>query len=161
MALKEFISTLDEQKQYEIALTLAEKALPVWDNYTKENKPEYTDSVVGLQHKLGKDILSMALGTIRQEISIPGSKSKEVKDLWQEFSDPIIALQDSDWELPYAVEHIFYAVYNLLGKVNGADASAFDEPIIYIAINQAIDAIETAKLMTEEEINILLKTPII
>jgi hypothetical protein len=76
--------------------------------------------------------------------------------LSRQFSDPILALQDLDWELPYEVERTFYAVHNLLDSVLGKEKTVFNGTTIYVTINQAIDAIESSKLLSETEIKEML-----
>ncbi|MFW5871847.1 MAG: hypothetical protein ACOCUT_01950, partial [bacterium] len=127
MTLKEFIETLDKQTQYDLALTLTERTLIIWDNYAKENKLEYVDTVVGMHHIVDKDILSRTLKTIRHELTNPGTQQKQINKLRDEYDDPIIAMQDLDWELPYPVEKTFYATRNLLDKINGQETTVFDE----------------------------------
>ena len=156
MTLKEFIESLEEQKQYKLALILTERALCIWNNYTELNKPEYRDSVVGMYHAVRKDILFRTLETIKKELANPKTQREHIDRLREEFSDPIVAMQDLDWELPYPVERIFYAIRNFLDKLNGQDTTVFGEPQIYTVINQAIDALETAEILTEAEIKALL-----
>jgi len=66
-------------------------------------------------------------------------------------------MQDLDWELPYPVEQTFYATPNLLDKINGEDITVFHESQIYIVINEAIDALQEAEIMTQVEIKELLE----
>jgi hypothetical protein len=73
-----------------------------------------------------------------------------------QFDDPIIALQDTDWELPNEVQKTFYAVYNLIDTLMGKKKTVFEESSIYVSINQAIDALETSKTLTFDEINKIL-----
>lgn len=157
MTLKEFISSLEESAQYELALVLTNKTLSIWDNYSKTNKLEYVDTVVGMHHKVEKDILSRTLSTIKLELLNPKSQRNKISKLSEEFSDPIVAMQDLDWELPSPVELTFYSTRNLLDKVNGKEVTVFDEPQIYVVINQAIDALSQEKIMSDKEIKELLK----
>ena len=152
MSLKEFIELLDEQRQYKLAIGLLEKALPVWDNYAGSNKLEYIDSVVGMYHLVEEDILSRTLAVIKSELANPRTRLRQIEELREEFSDPIVALQDLDWELPYPVEKTFYAVQNLLDKLSGEDITVFGEPLIYVVISQVVDSLIEAKIMTNEEI---------
>jgi hypothetical protein len=74
----------------------------------------------------------------------------------RQFSDPLVALQDLDWELPNEVERTFYAVHNLLDSALGIEKTIFNEATIYVTINQAIEALESSKLLTEKEIREIL-----
>ncbi|MEI6852547.1 MAG: hypothetical protein WCL06_06870 [Bacteroidota bacterium] len=162
MNLQEYCDSLPKDKIIDLAIRLAKAGLAVWDKYTADNPLTYTDSIVAMHHKVDKAILSDTLTDIETYTSsgklarILGSKDLLAGRLL-EFRDPIVSLQDADWELPYEVECIFYSVYNLLRAVTGEKQTAFDdESIIYVAINQAIDAMDTAKLKTEEEIRSIL-----
>jgi len=155
--IKRFISTLEESSQYDLALTLTNKTITIWDEYARTNKLEYVDTVVGMHHKVKKDILSRTLSTIKQELLNPKSQQNKIRQLREEFSDPIVAMQDLDWELSPPVELTFYATQNLLDKINGEETTIFDEPQIYVVINQAIDALSQSNLMIDTEIKELLK----
>lgn len=155
--LKEFIISLDNPKQYNLALDLTKRALSIWDNYTDTNKLEYTDTVVGMNRKVAKDILTRILSTVEQELLNPNSQQKEIDHLREELSDPIIAIQDLDWELPNPVSLTFYSIRNLLDKINGQEMTLFGEPQIYVVINQAIDALLQTEIMSDVDINELLK----
>jgi hypothetical protein len=157
MTLKEFISALDSTMQFDLAITLIGAAMPAWENYTKTKELKYKDSVVGLHHRVEKDIISRTLKTVRMELSEPGIHKIEIEKLMKEFSDPIVAMQDGDWELPYEPERIFYSAYNLLKEIEGEEVSVLDEPRIYVAINQAMDAALSAKLMTDDSVQQLLQ----
>jgi len=71
MTLKEFISTLEESSQYDLALTLTNNTLSIWDSYAKRNKLEYVNTVVVIHHLVKKDILKRTLETVRQELINP------------------------------------------------------------------------------------------
>lgn len=74
----------------------------------------------------------------------------------RQFRDPIVALQDLDWELPNEVERTFYAVHNLLDSLLGKEKTVVNEATIYVTINQAIEALESSNLLTEKEIREIL-----
>ena len=156
MTLEEFIESLDEKRQYELAIELTKKALPIWDAYAISNKLEYVDTVVGMHHTVQKYILLRTLDTVQKEILNPNTQKKKIKQLREEFSDPIVAMQDLDWELPYCVERVFYSIRNLLDKLSGQNITVFDESQIYVVINQAIDALYKEKILTENEIKEIL-----
>jgi hypothetical protein len=72
MTLEEYINTLTGNKKVELALIITKVALPIWDSYAKNNLLQYKDSVVGMMHKVPKDILAATIN----EIEIFQSKSK-------------------------------------------------------------------------------------
>ena len=65
-------------------------------------------------------------------------------------------MQDLNWKLPYSVEKTFYAIRNLLNRLSGQEVTLFDEPLIYVVINQSIDALEEANILTETELEKIL-----
>lgn len=158
MNLKEIVTSLDEQTQYKIALIFTQKALVIWDDYTKDKNIAYVDSVVGINHTVDSSILKRTLQVINRELKTPKSQGKNIKKLQGEYSDPIVALQDFDWELPKEVRLTFYSIKNLLAKISAQNTSSFNESLLYVVINQAIDAIYTAKIMTIDEVKSIFDT---
>ena len=161
MTLQKYIDSLSKDKQFNIAIELTRSALPIWDKYAENNELSYQDTVVGLNHSVYKQLLQDTINTVENLIStnsIKGTitKNSDLLSLDRQFSDPIVALQDTDWEPPYEVERTFYAVYNLLEAALGKIKTVFNETTIYVSINQAVDALVSSKTMTEEEIRELL-----
>jgi len=157
MTLKDFVDSLDEKTQYLLAIELAENVLSVWHEYANNNELEYTDRVVGLKHYIKKDILSRALETLKKEVYNPKSQNTYIYKLMEEFLEPITAIQDDDWVLPYTVGKTFHAFWNLLCTFNENKdkTSNFGESLIYVSINQLIDALYTDKILSEEEIKFI------
>jgi hypothetical protein len=162
MTLQKYIEELPNDRQFKVAIRLANLVLPIWDNYATNYKLSYRDSVVGLKHKVDKNILKNAI--VEAETYINLSKIKKnidgknkLTEILGHFDDPIVALQDTDWELPDEVEKTFYAVYNLIESLYGSEKTVFDDSTIYVSINQAIDALITSKTLTFDEINIILE----
>jgi hypothetical protein len=157
MTLEEYIEGIPNDKQFRIAVELTKCALPIWDRYAEKHKLTYRDSVTGLSHHVDKNLLRDTIDAI-ETLSKKGNteRKNEEEDILGEqsdkFEDPIVALQDSDWELPDEVEKIFYSVYNLTEFMIGNEETVFDEPTIFVAINQAADALITNKIMTFHEI---------
>lgn len=156
--LKDFISTLKESSQYSLALHLTRRSLPIWDDYARTNELKYLDTVVGMHHTVAKDLLSRTLTTIEQELLNPSSQLKQIDLLRREFSDPNVAMQDLDWEVPAPVELTFYSVKNLLDKISREELTVFNEPQIYVVINQALDALSQVKIMSPIDIDTLLES---
>ncbi len=156
MDLKELVASLEQRNQYALAIDLIERTLPIWDDYASHFKLEYTDSVVGMHHIVKSDLLKRTLKLTKTKHYVPSYSLSEIKLLLEEFSDPIVSIQDCDWDLPYAVEKTFFAFNNLLDYMAGKVTTVFDEPTIYIVINQSIDALVSANLFSYEEINEIL-----
>jgi hypothetical protein len=152
MDLESWCRSLPEAELLNLALRLCNKALPIWDEYCEENKPEYVDTVVGMFHKVDPGFLkriSLYIETYIEPHS-PGSLDEGLKKLEDEFTDPIIALQDQDWDLPDAVRLTFYAFYNLVCGVK-EKYSVFNELSNYVSVNQALDALMSAGKITQKE----------
>jgi hypothetical protein len=156
MTLEELIGSIDRQTQFELALDLTERTLPIWNAYAESNKLEYTDTVVGMHHVVRKDILFRTLETIRGELANSKTQKHQIEQLTEEFRDPIVAMQDFDWGLPYSAEKTFYALKNFLDALNGREITIFGDSQIYLVINQAIDALMNANVLTEIEIRDVL-----
>src|SRR5688572_7266621 len=158
MTLQEFCNTLPKDRQIKLAINLTKQALPIWDKYADNNILSYRDTVVGLSHTVPKQLLSDTINEIENRFAtqkflrIIKDNSKLLK-LYSYFDDPIVALQDSDWELPEQVKKTFYSVYNLIGSIIYKNITAIDESRLYVSINQVIDAIKTADILSENQIN--------
>jgi len=156
MDLKEYCYSLSSNNVYALAIKMCENALPIWDDYTLNNELNYRDTVAGLNHIVRPELL---LDTIQfcKEGPVIGSmqRKNDFDKLLEEFIDPIVALQDLDWELPYSVERTFYAVYNLLtGAIE--KSTIFDEKTHYVSVNQAADAITEYGELSIEEVGHLI-----
>ncbi len=161
MTLEEHIENLPKDKQFDIAIRLTKLSLPIWNKYADKNELTYRDTVVGLHHFVDRALLKNTIDAVEKYISTNMIskvviKNTDLLSLSIQFSDPIVALQDIDWELPNEVEKTFYAVHNLLDAALGKEMTAFNESTIYVTINQAIDALDSSKTMTEEEIRKVL-----
>lgn len=161
MTLEEHIDNLPKDKRFDIAIRLTRLTLAIWNNYADKNELTYRDTVVGLLHSVDRTLLKNTIDSVEKYILTNRINKAIIKNFdlipfSKHFSDPIIAVQDSDWELPYEVERTFYAVHNLLVSALGKEKSVFNETTIYVTINQAIDALSSSKLMTEKEIREIL-----
>ena len=161
MTLEEHIENLQKDMQFDIAIRLTKLSLPIWDKYADKNELTYRDTVVGLHHSVDRALLKNTIDAVEKYISTNMInkviiKNTDLLSLSRQFSDPIVALQDIDWELPNEVEKTFYAVHNLLDAALGKEMTAFNESTIYVTINQAIDALNNSKTLTEKEIRKVL-----
>ncbi|TAE16170.1 MAG: hypothetical protein EAZ95_07900 [Bacteroidetes bacterium] len=152
--MKEFVEGLPTKKQIDLALTFAQKALPIWEKYALSSDLTYCDTVIGMRHTIDKKILPKTIQAIQK--SLTSSDKTPLKTLLEEFSEPIVALQDEDWSLPEAVLKTFYSVYNLLGGVAGKETTIFGENSFYVSLNQSIDALLVAKLLPIQDIRHIL-----
>src|SRR5687768_10535313 len=102
MTLEEFCKSLSKTQQVRLAIRLTRQALPIWDTYVQRNSPAYRDSVVGLEHTVSPQLLADSIDAVEQYISrslLFRPKARLLK-FYSCFDDPIVALQDDDWQLP-------------------------------------------------------------
>jgi hypothetical protein len=151
MTLEEYCKSLPKDELFTLAITLCEKALPIWTSYASLNKLTYTDTVVGMLHEVKSDLLDDTISYCQSN----SFEKNQLNSLLNEFTDPIVALQDSDWELPSPVEKIFYAVYNLLCGIQ-KPITVFDESTLYVSANQAVNALDESGLMSFEQIRMII-----
>lgn len=154
MNLEEYCASLPYDKRFKIAIKLCRRALRIWEKYCETNSLDYTDTVVGMHHEVRSELLSDTIEfcSAAESENVPGPPvvSVKYKKLVDEFSDPVTALQDGDWSLPYPVERTFYAVYNLLQSLY-KEKTAFLQQTHYLVINQAADALVEAGILTMSE----------
>lgn len=162
MALQNNIAELDDTSQLELAIVMIENGLSIWTDYTSTNKLEYTDHVVGMHHKIDSNLLQRAIEVSKEEVHKKNLldkiiKKNNLKNILDEFLEPKTAIQDFNFELPNEVELIFHSTYNLLEAINGAKPNYSRETMVYVSINQSIDAIESSNLMTIDEVKDILR----
>jgi hypothetical protein len=161
MTLEEHLASLLPIQQWQIALQLAEAALPIWEAFAATDDLHYYDGVVGMSHTIAPDLLARALAEARACIDAPGFEEQphaagRMKSLRHEFLEPIVALQDMDWELPQTVQLAFYAVSNLVDGLTGTETTVHGEGIRYVVANQAIDALQREGRVQRPEIHAIL-----
>jgi hypothetical protein len=158
MTLQRFVNSLRRQEQFTIAIKLARLALPIWDDYATQDELDYMDSVVGMSHTVDKKILVRTVDAVEKYVQSEDFKNgnhikNRFSELLNEFLDPMVALQDLDWELPNEVKLTFYAIHNLLDAATGYDQTPFGEATIFVSINQSIDALTSSKRMAAEDVH--------
>jgi len=161
MALKDFVNGLDENSQIELAIELIEIGLPIWENYNLENPIEYKDSVVGMNHKINKNLIKKSikiLKNINRHNNFIVKKINEFKiiNIQNEIREPVVARQDDDFEIPIEVELILFSTSNLINYVKGDRYNIQSENLVYVSINQSIDAIIKSGILTDEGVNKIL-----
>jgi len=158
MTLEQLCETLSEDEQIRLAIELITISFPIWKEFAQSNTLSYRDTVVGLKHNVPKELLEDTIREIENYLSTSAMirKAKHQQNLLKLFSyyrDPVVALQDIDWEFPYIPERIFYSVYNLIRSIVEEKLKVFT---ISVSINQAIDAIQNAGLLTDDQIRQIL-----
>lgn len=159
MTLHKFTNSLSRDKKFRLAIELSKKALPIWDNFAKKGELSYRDSVVGLEHTVDKNFLKDAIEAAEQKLnqdkSLAGMEDKAII-INKQFIEPIVALQDSDWDLPDEALKTFYAVYNLIEAINEKEETVFSDSTIFVSINQSVDALDSTRTLSTNEINNIL-----
>lgn len=152
MDLQAHITDLPSQIQSKIALHLIKAAMPVWEKYASDNDLFYIDSVVGMEHQVDINLLQITVSALENK-----APESDLERLRNAFADPIVALQDQDWTLPYPVSRLFYAVHNLLESRLRPDQMQVGKTRVYVAVNQAADTLRVSGLMDVEVIDQWLK----
>jgi len=161
MTLIDLVNSLEKKIQIGLAIELIEIGLPIWEDYNSENQIEYTDSVVGVYHKIDKELIRISiklLSKINKPNNILTKKINgiKLKTLYDEIREPVVAKQDDDFEIPLEVELILYSTSNLIEYVHGKEKSAFSENLAYVSINQSIEAITRKGILETDEIKEIL-----
>lgn len=148
--ISDIIATLSKPLKFRIALEFAEMLLPVWNKNAEHNELYYIGTVVGMEHTVDRELPKRVMEVVKNELQKPGSQWASIKAIQNEFSDPIVALQDEDWELPNAVQKTFYSFYNLTEALAGNGTTMFGEETIYVSVNQAVDALRQEDLINDD-----------
>jgi hypothetical protein len=160
--LEELMQGLPIRRQLEAAVHFAALGLPIWEEFAAQDALTYIDGVVGVQHTISATLPARVHAIAQRHLAgDPSLDSEEgqatLKVLKHEFIEPIVALQDDDWDLPEPVKLIFYAHSNLLEHLSGAVESVFGESLLYVTVNQAVDGIEKSGKMTMAQLREVLR----
>lgn len=141
MELEEFIAQLSFDFKCRCVLIAADEALNVWDNFACDSILKYRDTVVGLSHEVDKRlphrVVDLVRSFINSELEERIRYQQPLEDILSEYLEPIVALQDDDWQLPNFAKMAFYSVWNLLEGVKNQT----DNRIFAISISQACEAL--------------------
>lgn len=175
--LDDYCNTLSDAAQLKIALHLSKKTLPIWSQYFSEN-PAELETLNGITQdaqqlkRAAKNIdiefpkraiekieRSLAAATERSARSpIPLMKSDATLS-------PLLAtcmqpLTNPKWDaaLTQSVKLVFTAVFNTLTWILYRRKTDQYETHIYVAINQAADALLRESILSVEDINNILYT---
>jgi len=100
---------LTPERQKQVHFSLCEEALDVWEVYCKKRpRIRYVDTVVGMRHKVD---LRLPYDALRS-----AQAGTDLADVEERYSEPIVAMQDSDLEFPRTIEFAYYAIYNCFCK---------------------------------------------
>lgn len=120
--------TLNAKQKKRVHVNAGVFALKVWRQYCQNFvELSYCDSVVGMVHLVDIDLPKRALQAVR----LGWVDSSVAAD----YREPIVALQDMDFELPEHVAFAYYAIYNLYRKY--CQQNTLDD---WLIVNQSISA---------------------
>ena len=158
MTLIEIVNNLENKNQIKLAIELIEIGLPIWVNYTEKTQIEYTDSVVGMYHKIDNGLIERSIKLLKKgngrKISITNKIYEfKIKSLHNEIREVVVAREDNDFEIPPEVELILYSTSNLIEYAIGKVNNSLKGNLVYISINQSIDAITQSGILTFSEID--------
>ncbi len=172
--LDDYCSSLSEEAQLKIAIRLCRLILPVWHKYFTEH-PEMLNElnaliaaesrVKGGVKQINLQFAADAVDAIWKSYSLAAAcagdplasmkKDPLLGSLMSVFMQP---LTSSKWDdlLPYSVRLVFTSVWNILTWLILRRRNSANETHIYIAINQAADALMTEKIIGIDEIDSIL-----
>lgn len=126
------LAALDTDARLDALVVACEPALVAWMTYALRVKPAYVDGVVGLKHVVDVDLPARALDEVRHRHDRP-----DVAATIHAYVEPIVSLQDGDFELSKRLEYGFYAIYNL----HRLAFEPADSVTGMLVLNQAISAL--------------------
>ena len=119
---------LPEYRRFEALRLACADALEVWRRYRKDGKPlEYRDGVVGMRHTVDDRLPERALDEIDRYLR---GQPVDPTATDTEYSEPIVAMQDDDLDVPRPVAQAYYAVYNLYRIVFRLPHAADDQVVL-------------------------------
>jgi len=123
-----FLSLSSEEKK-EFHLDACQFSLDQWDKFWKNNDAHmrYTDSVAGIEHVVDFELPLKAYLAVKFN-HYDGLIEKE-------YREPIVALQDYDWNPPADIQMAYYSIYNLYQKYSG-----LEEIDDWLIINQSLSS---------------------
>ena len=150
---------LDTPDQLSLALLLTQKALPVWEKYSQANQAVYRNSSSGPFIKIASQLLQTSIEEMMAGslIYFPNKDNKKIKQCYDDFIGPLIAMQDGNWHATYPVKKVFLAVYNILKGILDQDNISALKNLLALSIGQSLDCLDISKLYSREEIESFLE----
>lgn len=173
--LDTFCASLSDDAQLRIVVRLGKLALPIWENYFKQN-PTAIDQVNALitddnRIEGGLKVIDVefpkrCLEKIERSYQSAKEKSAD-RPLPVMKGDPTLSpmlatcmqpLTSKQWDkvLDESVRLVFTSIFNMLIWIQFKRNTPYHETHIYVAINQAADALLREKMMEQQPLNDLL-----
>lgn len=173
--LDAFCNSLSDEAQLKIAVRLGRLALPVWQNYFREN-PTAIDKVnelIGDSNRLtrGAKVIDIefpqrALEKIERSYEAAKIKAnaspvpmmKSDASLSPMLATSMQPLTNAEWDntLTQSVRLVFTLVFNMLTWILYRRKNNVNETHIYVAINQGADVLLRESILSVEQINTIL-----
>ena len=151
---------ISNDAQLQLAIELAEKALPVWEQYAAKGILVYKENANESGYHVNKDLLYNSLTYLKSNFTLLTTPGKMVltglTKYQNEFIGPVMALADGYWKLPYAVKKVFYAVYQILKGILNYNEQEVNFDFSH-SITDSLDAIDIADLLTEKQVREILE----
>lgn len=155
--------TIDVSVKYDLALSLVEATIPIWENYAKDSdtlsyfdgignhfKIEYQDESGNL-HNLEKDIVFKTVQIIKAEKIKSGSQAIALQQICNKLKAHSEAIDIwDDWQ-PFEADVTLSAAHNLV-QLHQEKFIGVEETKLNLIIWQAVMAVVTAKTKTLNEI---------
>jgi hypothetical protein len=164
--LEEYCRSLPVGTQVAIAIRLIEMALPIWIKHVAVNPDQLKrasaligelNKVQNGAHEISPDFPQTALQVLKRIIDA-GKKVADSTTLKQHLATSMEPLTNQGWDgvLPLSVRLVFTAVFNLLTFLLLTRVTQNNENHVYVAINQACDAILREKILSKDELEQVL-----
>lgn len=171
--LDKFCNGLRDEAQLKLAIHLNRLALPVWNNYFmgRTDRLKEINSLLKNEFRLPNgqarieaDFVGTMIGAIENAYK---KHNREISFLKQMRNDPVLMkmlatsmqfLINPQWEqvVPREVRLVFTSAWNSLIWIVHRQRNSDKETHIYVAINQAADALLSCNIKTVDEINEIL-----
>lgn len=172
--LESFCGGLSDAAQLKLALRLCRLALPLWDGYFAGDADATQKlnallqggrKVEGAAKSLNPSFVGHALSRMESNFqdaadeAFPAAALKNHPQLRSLFATGMQPLTNPGWDdaLPGPVRLVFTAVWNILAWLTFKRQNENGETHIYVAVNQAADALMSGKILTDEGVRAILR----
>jgi hypothetical protein len=144
-ALEGLFTRLNESSKIQLALKMAKISVPIWEAYKKRNTLLLFKSEVYNQPDVDMALLRETLAAIETD------ELADLRQSFNQFRQPIVMLQEGEWELSISIKNAFYSVYNLAKAVLSAENKAQRSSCVRQSVMQSFDAINKSFLLSMDE----------
>lgn len=160
LATNRWWTDMDKSAQLQLAIELAERTLPVWEQNADRYSLRYTENANESERFINTNLLRNSLKRIRHHMTTLASKDNsefiELRYYYDQFITPVMALTDGYWKLPYADKKVFYSVYQILKGLVDNDHPGVNMEFTN-SINNSLEVIDISELLTEKQVRNILE----